>query len=218
MRWIAPAIVTLTVLVPSPAPAGGASLIEVFDNGFNPDSTEKLLPATPENDLPVTWKWCPDEGGTGACAPGSENLHNVREDHKLFYSGAPAGDRPDFERRFSSGTFHYFCEPHGYPAGGMDGLVRVMLGQGMTTDGYPKLIWASSVTQTGEVFDVHYRVDGGLWKSWRENTPTFFGAFGRNDKPQHWNPAREYEFKARSQKNASTPNAVSRWSPITLWD
>ncbi len=90
-------------------PAGAAAeSVTVRDNAFEPAATKA------EVGQAVVW-------ATGSA---TNDLHNVREDHKIFYSG-DADSEFTYKRVFSAGTFHYFCERHGFHRGGMDGVVKV---------------------------------------------------------------------------------------------
>jgi hypothetical protein len=214
IRILAVSAAGLAFLLPGPAWAPNGHIIFVADNSFNPDST-RIPVAHGAGDIPETWAWCGDVGGKDPCGPGTDNPHNVREDHKLFYSGAPVEDRANFERKFSAGTFHYFCEVHGSPMGGMDGLVRVDLKTGPGPEGLPFAVrWAGADTQTGKVFDVRYRVGNQPWQTWRTDTSQFSAVFGKNGNPEPIDDTKQYDFRARSQKNAQADGAVSRWSPV----
>jgi plastocyanin len=181
----------------------GPHPISVQDSAFVPD----VEPDVHEGEI-VHWEW-----------EGTSEGHNVREDGRIFRSGPPTSiDGTIYERTFSAGTFHYFCELHGSRFGGMAGLVRVEMGQGITPGGYPTLIWASEDSNTGRAFDVQFRIQDGPWRPWLRDTTRVQAAFGINDRPVHWNPAKEYRFRTRSQKRVDTPKRVSRWSPVELWD
>ena len=57
-------------------------------------------------------------------------IHNVRADNGAFTSGPPSGGAWMFSFTFTSeGSFRYYCEVHGGPAGaGMSGIVTVTAG------------------------------------------------------------------------------------------
>src|SRR5687767_3382894 len=92
---------TAVVVLAGAAPASaGTSPISVNDDIFNPD----LVEVSSISDCGLTWDW-----GTVS------NSHNVRQDSKLFYSGAPTDDDSNqFFRVCSAGTMHYYCEVHGF--------------------------------------------------------------------------------------------------------
>jgi plastocyanin len=188
----------VTLLGAGPARSGVPESVAVEDSEFVPDDVSVPLAGS------VRWTW------EEAVAE-----HNVREDHKLFRSGDPvAGPDETFERTFSAGTFHYYCEPHGDPAGGMDGRVRVQPAVAASPDGLPFTVrWATVDTQTGTAFDVRFRVGSGDWRTWLTDTVGRRRVFGKDGKPVRVHAGTMYSFQVRSQKNASTPNAVSRYSP-----
>jgi plastocyanin len=193
----------LPVALSGPVAAVDTHQIGVRDDFFDPE----IDPDVHEEDT-VRWEWIETAGP-----------HNVLEDHRIFRSGDPtASEGTVYQRVFSAGTFHYYCDIHGSTFGGMEGLIRVEMGQGITSDGYPTLGWATPDSNTGRAFDVQFRIDDGPWRYWKEDTTRLQSAFGRNDRPVRWNPAREYRFRTRSQRSADTPKRVSRWSPVELWD
>jgi plastocyanin len=138
------------------------------------------------------------------------NPHNVREDGSIFRSGDTTPGPIDFSRVFSAGRFHYFCEIHGSQGGGMDGKVLVPV----TIRGAPRgpaftVRWAKESSQTGSAYDVQFRRPGGTWRTWREDTETLRGVFGKRDRPIAVERDRRYSFRARSQRGQSE----SGWSP-----
>jgi plastocyanin len=183
-----------------PAHAGNiAEIVEVGDNFFDPDTVAGAHPGEA-----VRWDWV----GTSA-------THNVRQVRGLFRS--PLSNEPGtmYTRTFSAGTFPYECEIH---APFMAGTVKVQVWQGATPSGLPLIKWAFPNSDTGNAFDVQFRVGDGRWRPWRTDTLKLQGAFGRNDRPVRFNPAREYWFRARSQKGVNTPAKISGWSPATEYD
>jgi hypothetical protein len=149
-------------------------------------------------------------------APGSTLPHNVRQNFKLFYSGATTSGPINFSIRASAGTYHYYCELHGTASGGpMDGVVRVRPVFALAPAGAPFTVtWAlsgTSGTNTGNQFDVRFRVGtSGTWTFWRNDSTARSGVFGQNGQPVQVMPGRTYQFQARSQKIPSQP---SGWSP-----
>ncbi len=74
-------------------------------------------------------------------------------------------------------------------------------------------VGGTSATNTGNQFDVRYRVGtSATWRVWRNNTAARSGVFGQNGLPVQVMPGRTYHFQARSQKTAA-PNQPSGWSP-----
>jgi hypothetical protein len=73
--------------------------------------------------------------------------------------------------------------------------------------------WSPGTNQTGNRFDVRYRVDGGAWKTWKSQVSIAQATFGVNNMPVHVAPGHTYEVEARSEKstNLSKP---SGWSPL----
>ena len=182
-----------------PAWSGAQETVLVEDFVFVPDA---VTVATAES---VVWDWEPEFAE-----------HNVREDHKLFRSGAPtANTDATFEVVFSAGTFHYYCEPHGSPTSGMDGLVRVRPLIEAPPSGPPFSVrWATLDTETGAVFDVRFKVGNGNWRTWLTDADNRMRVFGKDGKPVSVHPGTEFSFRVRSQKGAGTPNSVSRYSPV----
>jgi plastocyanin len=203
-------IAAAVVLVGAPAGAGHIIEVQVQDNDFVPEV--------------VTTQIYNGEGGPGIVgwirAPGSNNRHNVAEEHRIFRSGDPTFGDIDFTRRFSAGTFDYLCEFHG-PS--MSGVIKARLLMTPDPDGLPFTVrWArqgpdpNTSSNTGNVFDVQYKVDDGQWRNWKTDTNTNKGVFGKNGNPVEVQAGHAYRFRARSQKNASTQNAHSRWSPVLV--
>jgi hypothetical protein len=72
---------------------------------------------------------------------------------------------------------------------------------------------ATTATNTGNQFDVRYRVGtSSTWRLWKNNTSARSGVFGQNGLPVQVVAGRTYHFQARSQKSAA-PNQPSGWSP-----
>jgi hypothetical protein len=200
------------LLQATPALAPNGHIVNVFDNGFFEDL--KRIPVSyGPSEAPIHWVWCEDTGPD--CPSATDDPHNVREDSRLFVSGPPVTDRTTYTADFSAGTFHYYCEIHGSPTGGMDGVIRVDLLHVDAPTGRPFTVrWAGPVTETGSAFDVRFRVDGGRWRMWKADTQAFKGVFGRRDKPVRVRPDHEYDFQSRSQKSVSAGGRRSGWSPI----
>lgn len=203
LRAIVPLVCLLIVVPLAPAASGGGLIISVTDDAFTPGNYDLPGPG-----YFASWQW----------GPGLAHEHNVRQDVRLFRSGDPTSAPGFFERAFSAGTFHYYCEVHGSPGGGMDGMVRVPVGIQNTADRQIfRVVWATEASRTGKAFDVKYRVDGGPWVAWRTDTTKFRALFGRNDRPVPVEEEHTYEVRARSQKRVEQPKKVSGWSPISLY-
>jgi plastocyanin len=195
-----------TSLVPAVAQAGVSHQITVEAEGQDLFSPE-LVNANVNEDYVFDWTW-----GAGTSAE-----HNVRQDSKLFYSGEPTDAREPFSVSGSAGTFHYYCEVHGSKSGGMDGEIALRPNFGMPPlkrGGQPvvNILWASSDSETGNQYDVQYKVGKHDWKYWKKNTAKPSGLFGKNGKPVSVNLDKGYKVRARSEK-ASNPKRRSGWSP-----
>jgi plastocyanin len=193
------AVVTLAVALGAisggPAQAGFVNEVSITDNAFDPEVAGGLI-------------------GTGSVhwsrALGSVNPHNVSQDQGLFRSGDPTLGPIEFTVTPSAGRFDYQCEVHG-PS--MSGLVTgIMHFTRHSPELWITVIWATADTDTGRVFDVRYRVDGGDWQTWKTDTTRFKGAFGRNDRPVQVEPGHAYRFQGRSQVNDARNRDHSRWS------
>jgi plastocyanin len=188
-----------------PATSGGVQeTVQVTDNQFDP----AVVPSTADPFLAgesLEWEWASDVG----------RPHDVRQLRGLFRSPLSSTPGRTYFRTFSSGTFPYECSIHG-PV--MSGTVRVKIWQSAAPSGLPLLRWAFTDTNTGSGFDVRFRIGGGPWRLWKTDTPSRYGVFGRNDRPVHFNPSKQYSFQARSQKRVDTPRKTSLWSPITPFD
>ena len=190
-------LVPLVVLVMSIPALGGAATkqVSISENGtsFSPDRVR----VGPGGDV----RWSKGAGGL---------MHNVREDGGLFRSGEPTAGPIDFSATFSAGTFHYFCEIHGGESGGMDGVVKVPPRTRKAPAGPPFTVaWASSGSETGDRYDVQYRVAAGPWRFWHRDTSARRGTFGSKGEPKAVRSGTSYSFRARSGDGS----AESRWSP-----
>ncbi len=127
------------------------------------------------------------------------NLHNVRQDDRIFYSGALA-QSGDFTVAPSAGTFGYYCELHGFEGGGMAGEIKAKP-TGTVSGNRAEIIWANPDTNTGTQFDVRQKVGKKKPKVVEEKTREFGGSFklkpGKN----------QFEVRSRQGK------AASDWSP-----
>jgi hypothetical protein len=195
----------IVALLGLPALAGAAPReISVDDDFFSPKN-----PPAREFATGPSFHW--SNGG------GTARRHNVRQDDRLFRSGELTRGPIDFTINASAGSYHYFCELHGSRQGGMTGVVKVRpVALPDSVIGEIAVRWANSSTDTGSLFDVRYRVDQGNWKTWRNDTSTFKGNFGRNDQPVDYKPSlHTYRVKVRSERGDVTKH--SDWSPsVTL--
>jgi aldose sugar dehydrogenase len=137
--------------------------------------------------------------------PNLDRNHNIMQSRMLFYSKATE-ERIDFTATFSAGRFPYECTIHG----GMTGVVKVapMLLGGPPGNPFT-LRWATGDTDTGDTFDVDYKVDNGSWIHWKTNTSRFSAVFGKNGNPVTIQPGKDYSFRVRSSGEEGT----SKWSP-----
>jgi len=143
--------------------------------------------------------------------------HSVTQVDRLFRL-PPTQGPIDFMRRFSAGTFPYYCEIHGSPGRGMNGVVRVP--PGVDTDPLGAnfdVFWIfDDLRETGELFDVRYRRQGtSKWKRWLRNTPLEEAEFGLENEPERAVAGRAYEFSVRS-KDGGEPRLRSEWSPVLV--
>ena len=196
----------LAVLIAAAAslalPAGasaGAVVVDVEDNFFDPTPVSTTF----HPGLAVVWDW-----GAGT------NAHNVRQDDKLFRSGGVTTS-DDLAITPTVGTFHYYCEAHGSPNGGMDGIVKTTPSFTLAPAGNPfRVSWAPSSGDNltpGDRFDIQYRVKNGKWRLWKKNTAAFSRVFGKKNQPVNVNPANEYHFRGRTKQSGT--NRRSDLSP-----
>jgi len=189
----------------STALAGAAPRdITVNDNFFSPSK-----PAARDFQAGPSFHWSRGAGSIGS--------HNIRQDDKLFRSGDPVSGPINFTINASAGSYHYYCELHGFRHGGMSGVVKVRpIALADSLAGQIVVQWANSGTNTGSRFDVRYRVDHRRWKIWKNDTPKFRGAFGHKDRPVNFNPNRHtYKIEVRSERTQVKKR--SDWSPaLTL--
>ena len=72
--------------------------------------------------------------------------------------------------------------------------------------------WSTGANQTGDRFDVRYRVDGGAWTIWRNNVAFSASIFGSYNRPVPVTAGHAYEVQARSAKSTDLQKP-SGWSP-----
>lgn len=163
--------------------------VVISDNKFDPDNTSAVVGQA------VVWT-------TGAS---TSRAHNVREDRKIFYSGPAHEVEFTYRRVFSAGTFHYFCEQHGFRRGGMDGTVYVPVALADEPIGPEFTVtWATSASNTGSKFTIQYRIGSGEWKTWKSSTRARKATFDLAE------IGKRYSFRAKSIRG----DDESKWSPI----
>ncbi|MFL5892874.1 MAG: hypothetical protein ACJ75I_09055 [Solirubrobacterales bacterium] len=202
-RYLLIGATTALLAIPALAFGGtGTTIMLTNSNTFNPNTVTKNVGTGG-----IHWQW----GASGSTFA----AHNVRQDDKLFYSGALTSSDPGgYDVIPSAGSFHYYCELHGSPNGGMAGTLKVKPAIFNQTSNSFRVEWASTVRQTGNGFDVRYRVDGGAWKIWKAGTKSGQATFGGDtNNPIHVSSSHTYDIQARSKKLAD-PSKVSGWSPL----
>jgi plastocyanin len=203
-RWCAAGVASLLVAlaVAGPAAASSKQTVLVQDNEFAPRTVRGSVGPSE-----VAWVW---DGPLPGPGDATNEDHNVVQNRRLFSSGAAVTDDA-FSRIPSAGTFPYFCEVHRF-TDGMTGRLRIMPSRRPAPAGPPfRVVWATPDSNTGDEFDVRFKVGGGAWRTWRNDTSRLSGVFGRNDNPVEVRPDSVYRFQARSQQN---PERRSGWSPI----
>jgi plastocyanin len=194
---------TAAALLAIPALAFGraTTTVELTDsNKYSPADVTKNVGAGD-----IHWQW----GASGH----TNAAHNVRQDDKLFFSGTLTNSDPGgYTITPSAGSFHYYCELHGSPSGGMAGTIKVRPTVFSKTSSAFGVRWSPGTNQTGDAFDVRYRVDGGAWKTWKNHVAAAQGLFGVNNSPVRVRPGHTYDVQARSEKK-SAPTKASGWSP-----
>jgi plastocyanin len=186
----------------APASAGVPVNIDVYDWMFLPDVAEQSALGTG-----VIWNW---NGGSGT----TQDEHNVREDSKMFRS--PLRDQGTFSISPSAGTYHYYCEPH-LLSNQMEGKLKIMPAYTELSPDQLRITWAQEESDTGDRFDVLYRIGEGPFKTWHKRTAKRSGRFGRLDEPVDVKPGKTYSFKARTSF-AAKPSKQSNYSPLLVVD
>jgi plastocyanin len=143
--------------------------------------------------------------------PNSHRPHNVYQAKGLFSSGSATSGPINFSRNASAGTFPYICQVHSNMKGTIKATPDIFNVQAATQF---DVEWANPGTNTGKAFDVRYRINGGDWKTWKNDTKKFSATFGANGKPVTLKSGKTYEFEARSEKSVDKPKNRSGWSPI----
>jgi plastocyanin len=203
-RYLLIGIAAALLAIPALASGGVATTVTVAPSNANTFGPKNLTKTVGTGS--IHWQWG-TSGSTFAA-------HNVRQDDKLFFSGPLTNSDPGgYSVIPSAGSFHYYCELHGSASGGMAGTINVRPSAFNKTAHSFDVEWASSVRQTGNAFDVRYRVDAGAWKTWKTGATLGKATFGgAGNHPIHVGPGHTYDIQARS-KQQSSPNKVSGWSP-----
>jgi plastocyanin len=200
-RYLLIASAAALLAIPALAFGRATTNVELTDmNKFSPANVTKNVGAGS-----IHWQWG-TSGHTFAA-------HNVRQDDKLFYSGSLTNDKPaGYTVTPSAGSFHYYCELHGSPSGGMAGTIKIRPAVFNKTATSFGVRWSPGTNQTGNRFDVRYRVDGGAWSTWKNHVAAAQAVFGANNSPVHVGPGHLYEVQARSEKSTAL-SKQSGWSP-----
>ena len=182
---IAVGAVALGVLTGPPVVAAITTNVDVNDGKFFSPQTVKT---------PV--------GGSVHWAASGVDDHSVTQDALLFDTGAA---RPGITltKTFSAGTYPYHCRKHGVNGGSMKGTIKVAPKVGSAPDGPAFTVrWAAAGTNTGNSFDVKYRVASGPWTTWQTNTSAKSMVFGAGG-PVAVTPGVTYSFQVRSGTGAN---------------
>lgn len=135
--------------------------------------------------------------------------HNVASVTGMFRSGS-ADSSFTFTRTMSAGTYPYLCQVHE----SMTGRLRIRPRIATAPAGLPFTVrWATSATDTGTSFRVHYRVNGGTWRSWFSATTKDAAVFGANSSPVRVVDGATYQFRARSIRSGN----LSGYSPAVTY-
>lgn len=189
MRVLVLSVLAAVVVAGVSVAYGAPVSVVVRDDVFEPDQTRAVVGQT------VEW----------TTASSATDAHNVREDRRIFYSGPAFETEFTYSRVFSAGTFHYFCERHGFRRGGMDGTVKVPVVLTAAPKGPDFTVrWAASDSNTGSRYTVQYKIGSGSWKNWKSSTRALKATFSLAE------PGKRYTFRAKSMKG----DDASKWSPV----
>jgi plastocyanin len=186
------------------AAGSGTSSIRMNDNGPNggrfapPEYEVNLQTGGPE----ATWRY----------APYTKAPHDVIEDKGIFRSPGKEGIDSTFKVHLSAGSYPYYCSFHGAPGRGMHGTVGVAPLVKLLTPRTAKLTWAEKSSESGDRYDVDWRVKGGTWKHWKNDTRSLKATFGAGDQPVEVDPSEAYQVRVRSL-DSKHPSRRSDWSP-----
>ncbi|MGH2925848.1 MAG: cupredoxin domain-containing protein [Solirubrobacterales bacterium] len=195
----------VAVVVPAIALGAGPTQIQVKDNSFTPQN-----PPLRGFQTGASFHWQRAASSTGN--------HNVHQDAGLFSSGNPTTGAINYTVSASAGSYHYYCDTHGSPAGGMTGMVKVRPAFNAAPTGSPfTVIWADSGTTTGQAFDVNYRVGtSGAWKVWKNDTAQRQAVFGQAGSPVAVTPGKTYQFQVRSEKGSDHSKRSDFSPPLSV--
>src|SRR5689334_6017110 len=98
--------------LPALALGAGPTEIQVKDNSFSPKT-----PPLRGFQTGASFHW--------QRAASSIGSHNIHQDAGLFRSGNPTAGAINYTISASAGSYHYYCDIHGSPAGGMTGVIKV---------------------------------------------------------------------------------------------
>ena len=189
MKRLAITLTATAALLAPGAAFGQTTEIATTDDKFTPAGVRAKLGSS------FHWAWGP---------PATANEHNVLQDAGLFTSGPPALSG-DFTVTPSAGSFHYYCELHGFPGGDVDramnGELRIKPTATMSGN-RATIAWATATTDSGNQFDVRRKVGKKKPKLVRQATSSATGTFKLK-------PRTKYRFQARSRQGKAT----SDWSP-----
>ena len=134
-----------------------------------------------------SWQWNDD----------ITNEHNVRQDNKLFNSGAPTDDpNATFGSiELPAGKYHYYCTVHGSKQGApgdMDGNIEISPLLGSPAPGEVPITWAlDSDIRVGDRWRRPVpRRTAASGRPGTTNTTKLGATFGENDKPVNVNERR----------------------------
>jgi plastocyanin len=198
-RSLSLAVAIAAAALAAPASAGLPHQVTVDDDFYDPD----LL----KFDTGEAVNWASVGGGTAA-------EHTVTQDRHLFDSSTPSTNFT-ITVAPSAGTFPYHCEIHG---AAMTGTIKVAptfasMVSARRAGAVAEVVWAAGATDTGNQFDVQYKVGNGEWKYWKKNTSQPGGEFGKQGKPVSIKDGKTYRVRARSEKSFNPKKRHSEWSP-----
>ena len=166
---------------------GAFNTVVVRNNQFDPDR----VPSETVTQGAIEIRWFGDTGGP----------HSVRQDDRLFSSGAPDSPFGTFDQDISAGSYHYYCTVHGSPRGGMDGVVRVRPSPEPGDGDSALVFWADPAAEARHRFTVQFRrkaASARRWKTWKAASKRISGDFGARNVPINARPGITYEVRART--------------------
>lgn len=137
---------------------------------------------------------------------GQASEHSVLHNARVFDSGTPVAFL-DYRRSFSAGTFAYHCAKHGLA---MSGQVRVAPQVLAKPAGLPFTVrWGTAASNTGNRFQVQYRIARGPWKTWLGNTTLRSRVFGAKSSPVRVQRGKTYSFRVVSKTSSTAKSGLS---------